>query len=530
MNDEASSGKGAGGALNRRGPSGIMISFAVLVFFGVLCLAMMRSFLSARPMDLTGRTEQLTEQLYSVLEKNAVGRDRVSSTLPPRLRKQEEAQWSYIEMDILVPEAFTVNGVEKLIRKEMDGIAVASFSRGHDRQISLFLGPYEFARLRLLDSTVADPTRSQNVARCEEIAGHVEQLLLDSGAAPSKIKWHSPIRRENSGAVWNTYKIEAPLPRSAAEKLAQSLIDRPILGSGVNVTYFEDRGNEIALSLSLENLECVNLIISTSGKTSNVLAARERPKAPPTVRVADVLSETPPSLEKPAPAKEVPKAEKRTGPMVAIIIDDGGDGGPTTDAVLALPTKFTLAILPNRPFSTQTAERAAKLGFETMLHMPMESDNPNVRFPGMIGIFMLYSKVQRLTDDALNQVPGVTGVNNHTGSRYTKNRDAMASFLEVLKKKGLFFIDSRTSPDSIGDALAAEMGIKTAARDVFLDNESDPRYIRKQFDELIRLSKINGSAIGICHFRSSSVKVLKEMLPVFEKEGIEIVPASKVVK
>jgi hypothetical protein len=216
--------------------------------------------------------------------------------------------------------------------------------------------------------------------------------------------------------------------------------------------------------------------------------------------------------------------------QVAIIVDDGGYGGEITEDMLALDPRLTLSILPGAPHSTDTAQRAAQLGFEIMLHMPMENSSEHAAYPDQLTVDMTPERIHELTAEALTDVPGAVGINNHTGSKFTSDPEAMRAFLSGVQPLDLFFVDSRTISTSTAYEIAQEMDIPCAARDLFLDHEQDKDYIRERFDQLIALCEQQGSAIGICHFRRNSVAVLREKLPEFEQRGIALVHVSELVE
>jgi polysaccharide deacetylase 2 family uncharacterized protein YibQ len=166
-----------------------------------------------------------------------------------------------------------------------------------------------------------------------------------------------------------------------------------------------------------------------------------------------------------------------------------------------------------------------------MLHMPMENSNPAVAdYPGEVTVGMAPEEVARLTRDAMAQTPGAVGVNNHTGSTFTKDAGAMAGFLEVVKQQNWYFIDSRTTPDSAAYDVARRMDVPAARRDVFLDNVDEPGAIRKEWERALRLAKQRGQAIVIGHFRPLTVSLLEEELPRLAGQGITLVHASELVQ
>lgn len=215
---------------------------------------------------------------------------------------------------------------------------------------------------------------------------------------------------------------------------------------------------------------------------------------------------------------------------LAIIVDDGGYGGAVTDSILALDPRLTLSILPNTPVGRRTAEAAVALGFEVMLHMPMQNNGSKLLHDGQLNLGMGEDEIRRLTRDALSQVPGAVGVNNHTGSKFTSVARGLALFMEEVLEQDLYFVDSVTVADSRAYEIARAFGVPSASRDLFLDNESDPEAIRGRFRELVELAKSRGSAIGICHFRANSAAVLAEVLPGLAAEGVQLVHASELTR
>ena len=99
----------------------------------------------------------------------------------------------------------------------------------------------------------------------------------------------------------------------------------------------------------------------------------------------------------------------------------------------------------------------------------------------------------------------------------------------MVRDKGLYFVDSRTTGRSTGHAAAMELGVRAADRDVFLDNESAPGYIRRQFELLVDGAQKRGAAVGIGHFRRGTVAVLRELLPQLSARGIELVHVSELL-
>jgi polysaccharide deacetylase 2 family uncharacterized protein YibQ len=165
-----------------------------------------------------------------------------------------------------------------------------------------------------------------------------------------------------------------------------------------------------------------------------------------------------------------------------------------------------------------------------MIHMPMEPvEYPQVNpGPGTLLTSMSPDELIAQLDDNLNTLPDVKGINNHMGSRMTAESSQMYQIFSVLKKRGLFFIDSRTTAESLGEPSARLFKVPFAQRDVFIDHHLKADFIRKQINELIRVAKKNGTAVGILHPHLTTFEVLQDMLSDLQSQ-VQLVPASKVV-
>ena len=243
------------------------------------------------------------------------------------------------------------------------------------------------------------------------------------------------------------------------------------------------------------------------------------------------LPPTPTAVRKKIP-QPIPKPESgKSLPSVALIIDDLGYDKQIAKKFAQLNVPLTFSILPHSPFQQKIVRLAESKGLEIMLHLPMEpNEYPNVDpGPGTLLVSMSADELIAQLDKNLNTLPNVKGVNNHMGSRLTAESTQLYQIFSILKQRGLYFIDSRTSADSLCEPSARLFQIPFAQRDVFIDHYPTPDFIRKQIKELIRIAKYNGQAVGILHPHVTTLKILQEMLPDVQKQ-VHLVPASKIVR
>ncbi len=239
------------------------------------------------------------------------------------------------------------------------------------------------------------------------------------------------------------------------------------------------------------------------------------------------LKPKPPQVPAPSPTpRPVYKAR------VAIVIDDLGSDMASLEGVLGIDAPLSVAVLPDLPYSARSAIAADDAGRDVLLHLPMQphGDSTKGLGPGALMKGMDGQSIARTVEADLSSVPGAIGVNNHMGSYLTEDSDSMSSVMDTIGRRGLFFIDSKTSSASVALRTARLHGVRSASRNVFLDDTDDEEEIRKQFDRLIVLALKKGEAIAIGHPRPATLKVLKEEIPGLKEKGVELVRVSKLVR
>ena len=273
-------------------------------------------------------------------------------------------------------------------------------------------------------------------------------------------------------------------------------------------------------------------------------------------KVADAVYEPPHDIPAPQKAKDpqvasLPPAHEDLGeqplwmnnaiaytqppagaPIIAIVIDDMGvDRKRSRHMWEDVPGPLTLSFMTyagDLPLQTKAARAR---GHELMLHMSMEPSNATIDAgPNVLMTSMGDRELNNLVEWGLDRFDGYVGVNNHMGSRFTEDAHAMGLVLERIRQRGLLFLDSRTSPHSVGSRVARSLGMAALDRNVFLDNDNDVGHVLKQLNELERLARKRGVAIGIGHPRDATIEVLKTWIPEAIDRGLAIVPLSGVMK
>ena len=231
--------------------------------------------------------------------------------------------------------------------------------------------------------------------------------------------------------------------------------------------------------------------------------------------------------------KKIDKKETSIGlRKIAIVIDDFGyRNDDVSDGFLKINANLTYAIIPGHNYSTSFGEKAANAGYEVIVHMPMENTGKTYGEEKFVLMTDMDSEtIKRRINNAFFQIPTAIGMNNHQGSKASADQHVMSNVAKVIKEKGLFFLDSRTTVETVIVTTMEVFGVPTAKRNIFLDNEDSELEIRTQLEKLVKKAERDGSSIGIGHAKRKTLSVLKAEIPKLQKRGFKFVFVSEMVR
>ncbi len=223
----------------------------------------------------------------------------------------------------------------------------------------------------------------------------------------------------------------------------------------------------------------------------------------------------------------VPKVQK---PQLVLVIDDVGYNKEDIELFLSLPVPMTFAVLPQLDYSEYSARRVLEEGQELIMHLPMESQGGQKPGPGTLTEQMSGYEIRRELELNDSSVPGISGMNNHMGSAGTENARIVREVLEFARGRGYFFLDSRTTANSVVPGLVAEYSVPFVERDVFLDNVKDSETILQYLNQGKTIARNQGSAVMIGHVGTGELAaVLLENYRNILNEGYEFSTLSALV-
>lgn len=261
--------------------------------------------------------------------------------------------------------------------------------------------------------------------------------------------------------------------------------------------------------------------------------------SPPTAAAPPQIASLPPQPAPQAPPSDqapwrryavaAPPADGR--PRIVLVIDDMGVDRKHSAEAIRLPAPLTLSFLTYADDLERQTHAAREAGHELMLHVPMEPGDPTLD-PGtkVLTVGAPAGETRERLVWGMERFRGYVGINNHMGSKFTRDLNGMTVVITELKSRGLLFLDSRTAGGTVGGTLARRMGVPYEERNVFLDNQNDPAEVEKRLTELEALARKRGHAIAIGHPKAATIKTLTEWLPKARERGLMLVPLSAVVR
>jgi polysaccharide deacetylase 2 family uncharacterized protein YibQ len=271
----------------------------------------------------------------------------------------------------------------------------------------------------------------------------------------------------------------------------------------------------------------------TLGSPPEPQPVTERVKPAPVKKPVEVKHEVEPAapVATTIAAKIIPRQPKEIIGTLVFVIDDAGNNLRDLDAFLKVPFPLTIAVLPGLPHSAESARRIREAGKEVILHQPMEAIGAQDPGPSAIFTGMSSSEIREILARNVAEIGPVAGINNHQGSKVTMDTDAMQTILAFCRENKLFYLDSRTTADTVAPAVAKQMGIKIAERNIFIDNEQNKDSMYRYILGGLTRAKANGSAVLIGHTWSPDLApLLAEQFPVFMEQGYAIKTASELIK
>jgi len=226
---------------------------------------------------------------------------------------------------------------------------------------------------------------------------------------------------------------------------------------------------------------------------------------------------------------KMPEPSKK--PQLALVIDDFGySKNGVVESFLQVDLALTLSVIPTLPHTVYFLNRINEEKKQALLHLPMEAEEFTSDVNSVL-TSMSDAEIDSLVGFYIDETPGVSGVNNHLGSLATQDRRVMTAVLNVIRARGLFFLDSLTSSKSIAYNTAKSLGVPAARNDIFIDADTeDPNVVAARLERLLEIARNRGYAIGIGHPMPWTLEAIRAYEERFKDSEVELVFLSALVQ
>ena len=227
-----------------------------------------------------------------------------------------------------------------------------------------------------------------------------------------------------------------------------------------------------------------------------------------------------------------PFEKSRDRPRIAIIISSIGFNGRMTQAAIdELPPEITLALSPYANAIEGWTDGIRQSGHEMLLMVPMEPLDYPLNDPGPHTLMTSLSANENLDRLywLLSQTSGYVGIINEMGSKFTADPDSIRPIMQDIQRRGIAFVDSRTTRFTLGAISAQEFGIPTAINSRYIDNDLSAAQIDRYLRELENTAQRSGFAVGIGRANPVTYKRLIEWAQTLDAKGIDLAPITAII-
>ncbi|MFC5756428.1 divergent polysaccharide deacetylase family protein [Rhizobium sp. GCM10022189] len=220
------------------------------------------------------------------------------------------------------------------------------------------------------------------------------------------------------------------------------------------------------------------------------------------------------------------------GTRIAIVLSGLGLSQTGTQrAIQQLPEEITFAFAASGNSLQRWMQDARRGGHEILLQVPLEPFDYPANDPGP-DTLLTSKPVARNIESlhrAMGEITNYTGIMNYLGGRFLSDPKAMEPVMRDIGKRGLLFLDDGTSAQSKTAVIAKGTELPYAFADLQLDSQVDVNAILQKLDELERIARRNGQAIGVASAFDESIDAISKWSEEATMRGIEIVGVAALV-
>lgn len=199
-------------------------------------------------------------------------------------------------------------------------------------------------------------------------------------------------------------------------------------------------------------------------------------------------------------------------------------------SLLSFAEPLTVSVVPGSKKAALIAQLADQHRKEVIIRLPFETQG---RVPSSLenpAIMVHYSRdaIRGALSDAIKDIPNFTGFANAWGSRACEDSRVMNIVLADIRKQHGYFMETRTTKNSVVASVASEVGCPFSQVTALIDKKTVPDILA----ELKRLgagAQASGSLAACARASRQLCDALNEARPWFRANGIRLVFVSEIV-
>ena len=373
--------------------------------------------------------------------------------------------------------------------------------------------PLKFDEDENLSKIFTDPKHKSELALKPKTEPKEQKKITPEIKPEVKVetKKEEPKKEQNDtkNLLANLYKnmqssVDASHEAKSEEKPEQKVeqVIEPFYAGKNEAKTEQNKSAEANLSIK-ENLKHIEILKPESTKKSGIEPSNKAKK--------QIYSEKP---QKESAKKDdfavvpfTPNSSVKGRAKLVLIIDDVATFEHAS-MVKSIGLKITPSIFPATKTHPDTPNIARTFEFY-MIHLPMQAkhfDSPEI---GTLTINESFESMHEKIKKIRRDFPRAKYINNHTGSRFTSDYDAMDKAYRALIEQGFIFVDSKTIAQTAVARAAKKYNQPYISRDIFLDDDPSASAVRRELVAAVNLAKKRGYAIAIGHPKKNTIAVIK---------------------
>jgi uncharacterized protein len=221
---------------------------------------------------------------------------------------------------------------------------------------------------------------------------------------------------------------------------------------------------------------------------------------------------------------------KNSENYIAIIVGGLGLSTSETQNVLSLPIDVTMGFSPYALDMAKFADTAYNNGYEVMINLPLEPVEYPDDDPGELALLshLPVEENKKRINFIISQFLKCKGLYSVESQKFTRSIENDKMLLNTLKDQQKIFVFTNDTGSTVLQQIAQQTNYNLITNDSIIDQVASTDAINENLQNLEKLAKQNGYAVGYANPYPITVDILKNWIPSLKEKNIKLVPISKI--